>query len=1043
MRNTTKWRKNLDLDRQLCEVELALYLLKILLPNAAAKSFWVLMTGYDFSFDENWNDTNYNMLAKARHLLSEYSSPYTWEKALKNYRQFPSNLRGYEVSESLEDFSQRTNITIASNRFQIYENTLTTLVDLEKRGRIKWAEANQKYSCVVKDIKETITIPPAIIQSSPSGHNLTGSRQRKPLNLFLQELIDTGEWMDDRRRETGLIPTWKSRIEQIQLQLFDDRNSLVSLKNTDSFTINGLMHLVGMLSSGKSNFMKVLAVWAYRKKLRVTLVVGDVLQIFELIKTFTEVGITNIAPILGNYSKKSHLNRLHQAVYNSDPDKPFNQNHPAFPFLSNTCLLSGLVTPKMTEPFAIGAQPCYSLIPIDDNSKKEKKSYCPAYSICPYHRKEIDLVKANIWIATPASLIYSKIPHQINAEKINYLELVYRCSDLVIIDEVDQVQAYLDKAFSPAETLRRPSRDAWLDKIVGKVEAHLANTKSRSISNKVVSEWWDACQEAKRVSDRIYNLLGSEKTALSQWRDKKSYFTDWLLLKKVSEDLENESLMKEVFEPYLDNLDNENNALFILTHKNNGREEALKEWVRKNANIELDSNKITEIADRLDFALLVCTLQNKLFFITSRWRQVREELKLQLDDSLWFEVPLTEYKAIIPAMPMGNQLAFQYHKSYKEKLGSLQFFRCTGVGRWLLSDFHELFTGDDIIGPHTIELSGTSWAGNSPAYHLNTPIIAVLSQREVKELKITSELLTLYDNKNRPISISGSGDKKPKKIEEIVTKLVEEEYFEEILKELEGRKILLVVNSYEQVRIVYDRLVYLGWKDKIVALTKDDDLLDWLSEDEQNNVLQRGRVKEFAKRSDKKILIAPLKAIERGHNIVDDRGMAVIGAVYFLVLPHPTPDDISYAIHSINRWAIDNYKNYSGNILEIGESFRQDAYKKWLHLLHLPVVLKSLEAKDLKAVHWDIAVSLWQVIGRLIRGGKDAKIFWCDAKFSINTAKMEGEDTANSSILVGIRDLLEPYFNEDNSEINPRDKQIVRSLYSPFYQAIAKTKNLF
>ena len=61
------------------------------------------------------------------------------------------------------------------------------------------------------------------------------------------------------------------------------------------------------------------------------------------------------------------------------------------------------------------------------------------------------------------------------------------------------------------------------------------------------------------------------------------------------------------------------------------------------------------------------------------------------EDAMWFQAPPADYNAIITVMPMGNQLAFQYHKSYKEPLGSLRFFRCTGVGRWLLLHFNEMW----------------------------------------------------------------------------------------------------------------------------------------------------------------------------------------------------------------------------------------------------------------------------------------------------------------------------------------------------------------
>jgi len=133
---------------------------------------------------------------------------------------------------------------------------------------------------------------------------------------------------------------------------------------------------------------------------------------------------------------------------------------------------------------------------------------------------------------------------------------------------------------------------------------------------------------------------------------------------------------------------------------------------------------------------------------------------------------------------------------------------------------------------------------------------------------------------------------------------------------LKGRKILLLVNSYEQVDWVYQRLVDLGWKDKVIPLSPDDEIPDdWDDSHDNYNSLQRGQSPNFATRPEV-ILLAPLKAMERGHNIVDDQGMAVIAAAYFLILPHPVPDDLSYAIHAINRWAIDNYKTATGETLK-------------------------------------------------------------------------------------------------------------------------------
>lgn len=1060
MRNHTQWYRPLrdDLDKSLCDVELGLYLLSILIPGATADSLWVLLTGYPYSLQEcqNWIEECYRMLAIARHLLPSFERPVIWEEALKHYRELTSDIRAYEVDESLQNFQRRTNITVANNRFQIYQDALTQVVELSQRKNINWAVPGL-YKCEAKGKKETVEILPELANlPRPPSHNLDITSQRDALQVSWNELRETADWMDRQRRNRELQPNWLNRFNQIRLRIFNNNQELI---DAEYLTINRMMHLAGMVSSGKSNLMKILTVWAWHNKLRVTLIVADILQIFDLIETFDEVGIKDIAPILGNSNKASHLNRLHRAVYNSNPNEIFNQNHPAFQWLSNTCLLTPFIQPKLETAFEIGKQPCFNLEPIEteESESSSQRRTCPAYGICPYHKKERDLVNPSIRIGTPGSLIYSRVPRPINRENILYFELVCRRSDLVIIDEVDQHQAYLDKAFSPDKTLRRPARDAWLDKLYDRIEAELKDKKSKLLENQLVSDWWNACQTAKIAADEIYNLLSNEND-LAKWRDLKNYFTDWLLLREIASLLTTsadntthlqqcDALMKGIFEPYIKDLDNELNPLFTLANKDRSRRrKAIKLWVEQKATITLSTEKFQEIAVKFEFALLVCRLQNKLYYMMNNWQQVQGILNLDISDAMWFDSPPSDFESIIPVMPMGNQLAFQYQKSYQETLGSLQFFRCTGVGRWLLLHFDELFKGDNIASPNILMMSGTSWAGKSPAYHVDVPVSGVLAPRNEEEKVITSQLLTFsnkYNKYQKPLSVSGAGDNKRRNIEQIVTELVKEEYLTRKLDELNGRKILLVVNSYEQVEWVYQCLDNLGWKDKVLPLSPDDEIPDDWNDNQDLKSLQRGQSPDFTKRPEV-ILIAPLKAIERGHNIVDSEGKAIIGAAYFLVLPHPIPDDLSYAIYAINRWAIDNYKTATGETLkELGNNFRDAAYHQWCHLLHLSVRLRTLPDEDRDAVHWDIIVSLWQAIGRLIRGEANAQVFWCDAKFAPNSAKNEDgkDDTAASSILVGMVNLLRPYF-ENNPQISRSDRLIVQSLYRPFYQAISTTTNL-
>jgi hypothetical protein len=77
----------------------------------------------------------------------------------------------------------------------------------------------------------------------------------------------------------------------------------------------------------------------------------------------------------------------------------------------------------------------------------------------------------------------------------------------------------------------------------------------------------------------------------------------------------------------------------------------------------------------------------------------------------------------------------------------------------------------------------------------------------------------------------------------------------------------------------------------------------------------------------------------------------------------------------------------------------------------------------------------------LVRGGCDARVFFCDAAFARLTAtSVEGGDTEVSSLLVNMRRVLRPYFTEVCPSAT--DQELVRVLYGPFYDALARIQGV-
>ncbi|MFD8963258.1 hypothetical protein ACFV0W_41625, partial [Streptomyces anulatus] len=88
-------------------------------------------------------------------------------------------------------------------------------------------------------------------------------------------------------------------------------------------------------------------------------------------------------------------------------------------------------------------------------------------------------------------------------------------------------------------------------------------------------------------------------------------------------------------------------------------------------------------------------------------------------------------------------------------------------------------------------------------------------------------------------------------------------------------------------------------------------------------------------------------------------------------------------------------------------------------------------------VTWDMLVLMWQVIGRLVRGGVPARVVFVDAAFAPNRAATpERPDTPESSLLHSIVDVLDPYFEGDAK--SAEEQFIARALYEPLRRMLTR-----
>jgi signal recognition particle GTPase len=111
--------------------------------------------------------------------------------------------------------------------------------------------------------------------------------------------------MDKRLAEAGFTDGayWANRMQQVRLELFDKERT--ELRETAELSIDGILNLIGMVSSGKTTLITVLSVWAVQQGLHITLIVGDVMSALDRAQLFTRLGL-DAAPILGASNRIRH-----------------------------------------------------------------------------------------------------------------------------------------------------------------------------------------------------------------------------------------------------------------------------------------------------------------------------------------------------------------------------------------------------------------------------------------------------------------------------------------------------------------------------------------------------------------------------------------------------------------------------------------------------------------------------------------------------------------------------------------------------------------
>ncbi|MGW0731628.1 pPIWI_RE_Z domain-containing protein [Streptomyces sp. NPDC002851] len=1079
--------------RRAVMVEFGLYALSAWEPEAAAIDGWAILKGFDFrphgSRKPEVNDS-------VRWLIGELKKDQDWFEALAAYEEFPEHLRLFAI-KAPEVPPVRRELSTARERVEVYAEALSGPPP-HRREPTRLAEAGKPYVFTVGGVRHRVRLPHWLIPSPIAGH--ASGRCRRRVRVNWSSLLATAKRMDAADSREGRYCDWYGRIHDLELHLRGARG----LCKARRLTIEDLVQLVGMPAVGKTSLLTVLAVWAAQHKYTLTLVLGDVLAVLNMVADLNRYQPGAAAPILGASTRGQHLRQLHRPP---DPTTVGAEllRDDRLAWVSTACTLQGSL-PDLGKPFALSDAPCdgrLEEVAEDSASADEKRAErqvraCPLFYKCGRHAAARALVDAPIWVATAPSLLHCRVPGQLTEESKRYLELAWERSDAIAFDEADRVQIQLDQAFSPTQTLAGPGKDAYLDEVRPLFEQHNRSTHGRHLaSSSTVRDWSIAISAASMLVARLRALL-AEHHHVRDWL-REEYFNEWRLGAQLAAEIsrrpspsekdkskEQESaddrgeatkrrwridrdlydrwwaVLREWLTDPGGRYDGDDarvaslRAISARGYDDTTRvTQQLIDWLQGMPDVIVSSGEPRRrLAIRFQVAMTVALLAKHLEHLTRYCWEVESETGAEGMSSSLVHRPPPEYLPLVPESPMGNLLGFQYREDETaptDRIGTLSFFRCSGIGRSLLLNLPRLFPNRGDVpqpGPGVLLLSATSWAGESPRYDVQAPVTGILTSRRAEEVPVEERISCFYlpsrtttpSGKPYDRTVSGKqGDERTEALCDIVADLCSAKSsprgarpstLESIRDDLEPgrRRLMLLVGNYQEAKLVHHKLIELRpeWAGQIVHMVPDDSrgTHHW-----EAGALARSRISTLARHRDVWIMITPMLAIERGHNILNDDHVAALGAALYLVRPHLHPEDLSYHIESMNRWGVEEIRTGfpSAGLPDapLGERammFQRIAHRRWTDRLaeSLRYAHTEPDSQERRAMDWTNIPPLNQIAGRMLRGAARARIYFCDGAFAPHS---------DDSILLGMYRAL-------REAMTGPDAEIARPLYTPLMHGL-------